>query len=68
MKKSYQPTGQYTITGHPYPVYMVSNIFNEEMVDERILIPNNKYRVPVIAVPEPQTTLDLKLSSPEIKH
>ena len=68
MKKSYQPTGQYTITGHPYPVYMVTNMFNKEMVDDRILIPSSKHRVPVIDVPEPPTTLDLKLSSPEIKH
>ena len=68
MKKSYQPTGLSSIPGYPYPVYMVTNMFNLEMVDDRILIPNSKYRVPVIAVPEPPTSLDLKLSSPEIKH
>ena len=57
MKKSYQPTDPSSIPGYPYPVYMVTNMFNVEMVDDRILIPNSKYQVPVIAIPETLNSL-----------
>ena len=66
MKKVYQPTGQSYIPGRPYPVYMMTNKFNVEVVDDRMIIPSSKYGVPVIAVPEPPTLLDLKLFSPEM--
>ena len=66
MRKLYQPASQSSIPGHPYQVYMVTNKFNQEVVDDRMLLPSSKYRVPFIAVPEPQTTWDLKLFSPEM--
>ena len=59
MKKVYQPTGRSSIPDHQYPVCMMTNKFNVEVVDDRMLIPSSKYHVPVTAVPEPQTTLDL---------
>ena len=47
-----------------YAVVMVTNKFNVEVVDDRMLLPSSKYQVPFIAVPEPPTTWDLKLFSP----
>ena len=40
---------------------MVTNKFNVKVVDDRMLLPSSKYRFPVIADPEQQTKLDLKL-------
>ena len=66
MRKLYQPANQSSIPGHPYQVYMVTNKFNVEVVDDKLLLPSSKYQVPFIAVPEPQTTWDLILFSPEM--
>ena len=67
MRKLYQPASQSSIPGHPYTIYIVTNKFNVEVVDDRMLLHSSKYRFPVIAVPKPPTTLDVKLFSTEIK-
>ena len=59
MRKLYQPASQSSRPGHPYPVCMVTNKFNIEVVNDRMFLPSSKNQVPVIAVLEPQTMLDL---------
>ena len=58
MRKLNQPASQSSIPGHQYPIYMLTNKFNVEVVDDRMLLRSSKY---LIAVSEPPTTLDLKL-------
>ena len=60
MRKLYQPASQSSIPGHEYPIYMVTNKFNVEVVDDAL----KQQQVPYL---EPPTTLDLKLFSTEMK-
>ena len=64
MRKLNQLASQSSIPGHPHHIYMVTNKFNVEVVDVRMLLRSSKY---LIAVPEPSTTLDLELFSTEMK-
>ena len=42
----------------PYPTYMVVNQHHSPTyLDDKLLIPNRCYRVPVIPIPQPSTTI-----------
>ena len=44
-----------------YPTYMVENLYHEGIPVGSMLRPNVSYRLPMMAIPTPQTVVDLKL-------
>lgn len=57
----------YTRT-QPYPTYMVTNQHHTPTsADDGVLRINKRYRVPMMPIPQPPDTIDLKITGPSIE-
>ena len=43
----------------PVPTFLVVNCYNQSFEDDRILVPNVKFRVPVMSIPVPPVVEDV---------
>ena len=43
----------------PVPTFLVVNYHNQSFEDDRILVPNVKFRVPVMSIPVPPVVKDM---------
>ena len=64
-------TSNYKVVPVPVPTFLVVNCFNRSFEDERILVPNEKFRVPMMSVPVPPVVEDVVKtvnSDPDLVH